>query len=95
VNVVAAAFVRVDAMTSKTPDAIDALNTMEQAGFMKSRKCPVEGNPIKIARFGVAGNLLVREWPIHLIEHFKDDSSSLCPAQTRSMQKLNCGHLVS
>ncbi len=82
VNVVSAAFAGVAAMTPEAPYPIDALHAVEQAGFLKSREGAVQRDPIEASCLRTAGDLLVGERPVHLVEHLEDDAPSLRSAKS-------------
>jgi hypothetical protein len=81
-DVVATAFARSGPVAAEAPDAVDALNAVEQPGPLKSRQGPIERDPVEAADLRLTGDLLVGERSVRPKEHLQHSPS--CPRATHA-----------
>jgi len=85
-KMVAAARIGMDAATPETPDAVDPLDAVEQAGFLQSCQSSIQSHPVQTARPRILGDLLVGQGPVRLGEDLQHNLPSPGSAQAGRMK---------
>jgi len=88
VDVVAAALPRLGSMAAETPDAVDALDPVQQSSVLEGRQRPVERDPVDAADLGPVGDLVVGQRVLSLVEDLQHGPARHGPTQTCPPQEL-------